>query len=150
MRVSSRGTVLAICLSSSLVVAKEGSGKFEALTGKVLPGRCDSRSCTWFTIENSELEGRPTRGIIAIKSEVVDVEAIIAKQHSTSDIFRAIAALRLLLKDQSSKYHADPRRQSLEGIIAGAGTEECNTKGYRDGNSTLLGCLPSCNRSKCL
>src|SRR4051795_283195 len=57
MRVSSRGTVLAICLSSSLVVAKEGSGKFEALTGKVLPGRCDSRSCTWFTIENSELEG---------------------------------------------------------------------------------------------
>ena len=57
MRISSRGTILAICLSSSLVVAKEGSGKFEALTGKVLPGRCDSRSCTWFTIENSELEG---------------------------------------------------------------------------------------------
>ena len=58
----------------------------------------------------------------------MEVEATIAKQHSTSDIFRAIASLRLLLKDQSSKYHADPRRQSLEGIIAGAGTEECNKK----------------------
>jgi hypothetical protein len=57
MRLSTRSTVLAICLSSSLAVAKEGSGTFEALTGKVLPGRCASTSCTWFTIENSELEG---------------------------------------------------------------------------------------------